>query len=534
MNGIKNKILIIGVDGGDWKFIEKLVKNGNLPNIESIMKNGSRAILKSTFPPITPIAWTSIVTGLNPGKHGIFAWDRYENNKRIPVTTKDIKGIKLWNCFNYFHRKVIINGVPLSYPPEEVDGCIISGWDAPYGNNDFISPENIKNYIIEKFGKVNARLFRKNYKNFSQYKKDFFNWEEKRAKITLELMSKLDWDMVFHVFYYTDHFNHEHIGGSVNDVVDAYIHMDKIIGTFLRKADNCTKLIISDHGIKRYRKIFYINQYLIEEKYLKVKQFFSSNDIKSGVLEYLNEKKLSAIIIKFLSEIITRMWRLLPLKVKKKLTKKIINKFNLLFKAIDFNSTVFYSRSRYGEIYINKKDEYIREKKHLIKSLYKLKDPVTGEKLIEKIYDLKRLYKGEFLRDAPDLYIKFKRDDIQSYPDIELEEINKNYLKIFDKEIGGDHSEDGIFLIQGNGIKKNKHIGMLNVVDIFPIVNFVCRIPIPQNIDGILPEEIFECGYLEINKPAYIKNIEFTKSGKEISLEEKEQIKSRLKDLGYI
>lgn len=66
------KTLILGLDGGTFEIIDPLIKQNKLPNLSYLIKNGCHGILKSTIHPITAPAWTSFMTGVNPGKHGIY------------------------------------------------------------------------------------------------------------------------------------------------------------------------------------------------------------------------------------------------------------------------------------------------------------------------------------------------------------------------------------------------------------------------------------------------------------------------------
>src|SRR3990172_11273772 len=69
---MSHKVVLIGLDGGTYRVLNPLMEEGRLPNIARLLKNGSHGTLLSTIPPVTAPAWTSLLTGKNPGKHGIF------------------------------------------------------------------------------------------------------------------------------------------------------------------------------------------------------------------------------------------------------------------------------------------------------------------------------------------------------------------------------------------------------------------------------------------------------------------------------
>jgi len=92
------RVLLIGIDGGEFSLIRPWIEKGKLPNLAAILKDGSSGNLRSTIPPITGAAWSSFQTGTNPGKHGVFNWfKRKEGEYRAkPVNSTEIKEPTLW------------------------------------------------------------------------------------------------------------------------------------------------------------------------------------------------------------------------------------------------------------------------------------------------------------------------------------------------------------------------------------------------------------------------------------------------------
>ena len=65
------KVLVIGLDGLTFDLIDPLMERGWLPHISRMRDRGYSAVLRSTVPPVSAPAWTSLITGVNPGKHGV-------------------------------------------------------------------------------------------------------------------------------------------------------------------------------------------------------------------------------------------------------------------------------------------------------------------------------------------------------------------------------------------------------------------------------------------------------------------------------
>ena len=70
----KQRVLVIGWDGATWDVVRPLVQQGRMPNIAGIIERGASGVLRSTLHPLSPQAWASFETGVNPGKHGIYDW----------------------------------------------------------------------------------------------------------------------------------------------------------------------------------------------------------------------------------------------------------------------------------------------------------------------------------------------------------------------------------------------------------------------------------------------------------------------------
>lgn len=69
-----NKTIVFGLDGVCFDYIDPWIEDGSLPNLRDLIKKGGRSKLESCVPATTPSGWTSLTTGVNPGKHGIFGF----------------------------------------------------------------------------------------------------------------------------------------------------------------------------------------------------------------------------------------------------------------------------------------------------------------------------------------------------------------------------------------------------------------------------------------------------------------------------
>lgn len=136
-----DRILILGLDGATFDLLRPLADKGAVPNLARLMRAGATATLRSTIPALTPPAWVSSVTGVNPGAHGIFDFLTESNRLQPrPVTTGDWMVEPFWRTFNRAGFRVGVMNFPVSYPPFPLSGFMVSGMMTPPGAADFIHP----------------------------------------------------------------------------------------------------------------------------------------------------------------------------------------------------------------------------------------------------------------------------------------------------------------------------------------------------------------------------------------------------------
>src|SRR5512146_1369714 len=132
-------VLIIGLDGGTFDLITPFIQHGHLPHLKELMQSGVWSELRSTVPPVTASAWSSFMTGKNPGAHGLFDFmQRREGSYDLaPVSVRDRDGKSVWDLIGDAGKKVIVMNVPVTWPPQPVNGLLVTG---------MLTPRNAENY----------------------------------------------------------------------------------------------------------------------------------------------------------------------------------------------------------------------------------------------------------------------------------------------------------------------------------------------------------------------------------------------------
>src|SRR6185369_7267600 len=150
-------LVVVGLDGATLDLIRPWIADGTLPHLARLCDRGAWGRLRSTIPPATFPAWTSLVTGVNPGRHGVLDFtERVPGTYRVRfVNGGRRRAAALWTRCNAAGRRSAVLTVPGTYPPEPVDGVMVSGWDSPLttaADGSFVHPRGFYDEMTRVVG----------------------------------------------------------------------------------------------------------------------------------------------------------------------------------------------------------------------------------------------------------------------------------------------------------------------------------------------------------------------------------------------
>lgn len=283
------KLVIFGLDCAE----PNLVFNrwiDDLPNIKRLARSGLHGPLKSTVPPITVPAWTSMMTSYDPGMLGFYGFRNrrsYDYEDLYFANAKYVKAKTLWNHLSRHRMRSLVFGVPQTYPPSPLNGMLVGCFLTPDKNASYTFPEEIKaeldrvadgNYIIdiEDFRtdqkddllKAIYVMTERRFKAFRHfYRKDSYDFA---------IMVEMGIDRIHHGFWrYSDKAHRLYEPGNKyeNAIHDYYVKVDAEIGKTLEILPPDTSvMIVSDHGAKTMVGAICINEWLQREGYLTLKE----------------------------------------------------------------------------------------------------------------------------------------------------------------------------------------------------------------------------------------------------------------------
>lgn len=247
-------LLVFGVDGGEWKAIERLWREGRLPALEGIAGAGSRSVLE-TFHGSSPVLWTTMATGLDPAEHGITDFVVPTDAGDRPLTSTVRKAPALWNMLSSAGRRVAVMGYWASWPAESVAGVMVSDRVRETALADRVYPPSFAAVADESYERA---LERRSFPLF-----DPGVGAEARdlamAAAGLEVAGERPLpDLLFVYFRSVDVASHEdwadfESGRGGEDVARAYEAVDQAIGAIVAAAGGLgavNVLVVSDHGFK--------------------------------------------------------------------------------------------------------------------------------------------------------------------------------------------------------------------------------------------------------------------------------------------
>ncbi len=433
----RKRVVVLGLDGTPFTFMNRLLEEGKMPNFKALLEKGDYKQMRSVYPTISSVAWSSYTTGVNPAKHGIFGFidlSKGSYDMDLPLATSR-KVPSLWKILSKAGKKVVVLNVPVTFPPEEVNGVLVSGFLATKVDKA-VYPKEMTDYFrkLDYRTDVDSRKAREDLDFFVQ---DLNHGFEKRVEAMYHLMETQDWDYLHTHIMGTDrlfHFLWKHMEQEKEPYhqhfMDFLKKVDDMLGELVAKLDEDTELVIlSDHGFCGITANFQLNRWLVEQGYL--------------VLEKEDARSLNDISTE------TKAFSLIP-----------------------------------GRIFINRKgafpkgsvedEDYETLRDELSEKLLEIVHPKTGKPVIQKVFRKEEVYSGPLLERAADL-IAHPHDGFDIKGKLAAGEM------YHDDAINGMHTYHDAFLyIRGKEIGRDD----FEITDVTPTVLKLFDIEVPEYMDG--------------------------------------------------
>jgi predicted AlkP superfamily phosphohydrolase/phosphomutase len=306
------KAVVLGLDGVPFTLLREYARQGILPNVANILGQGFRLEqMDASIPEVSSTSWTSFMTGVNPGEHGIYGFMELHQGtyKMYFPNFADVQAPTLWNILGKnpngkgsslerryrdaikgTYRSVVLN-VPQTYPAEPMHGVLTAGFVAP-DLRKATYPEEAYQYL-KSIGYASDVDASKAISDTDVFLRDLSDALEKRRIAFEHFLEGNSWDLFIGTVTETDRLHHFFFDAAYDSghprhgaFLSLYKGLDDLIGCIYRKFMDMTNgdglfMTLSDHGFTCIRREIYMNPWLKREGYLKTdpgRQFFEQVD----------------------------------------------------------------------------------------------------------------------------------------------------------------------------------------------------------------------------------------------------------------
>lgn len=550
MSRSDKKAILLGLDGATFDVLLPRVASGQMPNLSELLQEGTWGELRSTIPPFSAQAWVSLNTGKNQARHGVLDfWEPSADHvRRNFVSSRLIRGETLWEIAGRHGLRAGVVNVPVTYPPKPVNGYLVTGFLTPPGKEDYVYPEALKEevtglvpgYVPDPFDPLGPG---------KRQLQELASWMEKHERVARHLAERHPTELFFSVVQALDHLQHlfwnevsDPAGeGPYASLVDRCFSLaDEIIGHRQRLLDEKTHLfLVSDHGFGPVRTWFHVNRFLQEQGFLTLAEVQGGGLAGAATHLGLTPQRLRSLV-RSVDVFGLRRWmgRLARVTIGRQLESS-------LTPPIDWSKTRAVSGSPASEgIFVNLKGRepqgivepgapYDALRERLANGLRALRDPASGEPVVQGVYRREELYEGPFLEQLPDLVF-----DLGDGPYLASDALTADQVlePLPAGTLQGRHRPTGVFLAAGPGIREGGRIEGARIVDVAPTVLYALDLPIPEDMDGRPLLEIFDRDYQEAHPVRYAPPQDRDEGDMATPQDRDEaaEMERRLRGLGYV
>lgn len=416
------KLFVLSLDGTPYTLLQGALER--LPNIKKLFAQGTFTQMDSVIPTISSVAWATFATGVNPAQHNIFGFVDLDSHRRFVIpNAQDLLAQPLWQRFTELGLRSIWINLPITYPPEPINGIMISGFlctqlDEGVHPAELLPVLHRLNYIID----ADPQRAQTDPDGFLR---ELFLALEGRRQLTWYLLEKEPWDFFLLHIMETDRLHHFFWEAKdtphhpyYHSFWRLYTELDSFIGELVaRLPKDCEFVMLSDHGFCQIAYEVELNVFLRERGFLRF-----ANGVPADFSELHPE---------------SRAFGLIP-----------------------------------GRLYITDNSE--RTRAELVDALFALTDP-QGRSVIARVYRREEIYSGTQLTRAPDLIaVPYNGFDLKA---------RLSAQKLFTKtHIQGMHTFDDAFLFVRNHRLQSQPKPRL--IDLAPTLYALVGLSIPKEFEG--------------------------------------------------
>ncbi|MCB0242660.1 MAG: alkaline phosphatase family protein [Anaerolineae bacterium] len=531
------KTILVGLDGATFTLLDPFMQQGVMPFLKSFVEQGVRADLRSVTPPLTPPAWTTVLTGRSPGHHGIFDFFQADGPGSTTIrlaTSGDIQVDHVAELVNGAGQRASVINFPVHFPPLPIDGAVIAGWMpwrqlrlGCYPPDLYDRLKQLPDFNPRELAMDMALEARATEGCDEDEYVEWVGLHIRREERWLEVLNYLSdndpTDLTAVLLDGPDKVQHlcwrfldpalwpAQPTAEETRIREAsigyYRRLDTILAALVEKAGpDATVVMVSDHGFGATTEVFHVNSWLEQAGYLAWSQDVS-DELNEG--DTLGMGHLSR----------HSRW-------------------------LDWDRTKAYvSTPTSNGIHIVRAEQhdgrgvaaadYAAFRAELIEALLSYVDE-DGKPVIAAVATREDAFDGPAGALAPDLTLTLRDGGLVSI-------LPADPILAPRPQPVGTHRPLGVFMAAGPGIRQGAAIGEMSLLDVTPILLHSLGIQVGDDLEGHVPTGLYEPEYLA-NRPVDVVTrgdagkVQPAKSAGQVIYDEEAEavLMARMRELGYV
>lgn len=505
-----SRVLFIGLDSADKDLLHRWIADGSLPTFRSIMAEGAWADVLN-FPVFgSNVTWTSLFSGLNPGNHGLYYFDRikkgtYELESFHPT---DLKVEPFWNSLSRAGRRVAIIDVPQAPLSTDLNGIHVVDWAAhdAFFRPALSTPRELISEIEVKYGADpvgSCDHYQNSVKDKITLRDRLFQRIDKKTDLVCEFLQREPWDLFMTVFQEAHCIGHQcwHIhdpshkdhpvalARAIGDPVkDVYVALDQAIAKILGCTDANTRVVLyAGPGMQKN----YTGNHILDE--VLRRRDSDSPALDRQILARCKDavkfpvRALPAPIRRPIMRFGKRLEKRQATRDWKNRTCFLLLPHNDISGAIRLNLV---GREPHGRIEPQDVDDFVAQ---LTEDLLDVVNVDTGRPFIRNVFRTSDICYGERLDDLPDLFVEWNSEaPISSVWSRKIGLVKRKLVAIRT----GDHASHCAVFARGPGVRPGPVSRNVTVMDLAPTLSAMLGVSL-DNVDGtpiqdlLVPTEAF-------------------------------------------
>lgn len=499
--------IVLGLDGANWALLEPWIESGRLPNIEALREEGVWTDMESVLPPVTCPNWRAYSTGKNPGKLGVFWWEKIDTEARTLTTpnSRSFKSVDYWDYLNDEGLDAGVVNLPMTYPPFEMDAYMVAGGPGS-DQREYTHPPELGDRLDENGYRLHPEtpVTSKDDRTAAAALVDLI---DDRLETFRRLLDEETVDVAHCTVFYINVLQHFFWRG--DPTRRAWQVIDEHVGALRDEYPDATLVLMSDHGCKDVDTVFYVNSWLEETGYLTTKT--DTSDVLSGT--GFNKKQLSRLAHRLgVHGLVTRLapaWLTASIPEDEEGFKR-----EQKLEKVDWGESAAIASGQ-GLVYVIDDDPDTVDQ--LVSDLEALTDD-AGRPIAREVFTREEAYSGPYTGEAPEIVFD-QRPGVHTSGAIGS---NPVFTGVGTWE--AENVRTGLFLADGPAVEADSLDETVSILDVAPTVLQSVGCAIPTDMDGrVLP--LFGGREVESRDPVPYE---------ESDGESDEAVQQRLEDLGYL